>query len=148
MPTKANWELVLPDLKVLSRSLQLVWYSWLSFVVVTSTSSFDLFHDKIQFLQPSILVVKDCKPLLLAVSPTPRPMFFQGLLDLVLSSEWFLQSSKPWVVIVFACVPFPCFLFSAFLFSLCHLVSNYPSFVTPIIFLDMIQICDTFLVSF
>ena len=59
--------------------------SWLSFVVATSTSSLDLFCDKIRFLQPSVLVVKDCKPVLLGVFPQPR--FFQQLLDLVASSE-------------------------------------------------------------
>ena len=41
--------------------------SWLSFVVAISTSSFDLFGDKIRFLQPSILVVKDCKSVLFGV---------------------------------------------------------------------------------
>ena len=69
--------------------------SWLSFVVATSTASLDLFCDKIRFLQPSVLVVKDCKPVLLGVFL--RPMFFQRLLDLVVSSEWFLRSSKPCV---------------------------------------------------
>ena len=44
--------------------------SWLSFVVATSTSSFDLLCDKIRFLQPSILVVKDYKPVLLGYSPS------------------------------------------------------------------------------
>ena len=58
---------------------------WLSFVVATSTSSFDLFCDKIWFLQPSISVVKDCKPVLLGVFL--QPMFFQRLLNLVVSSE-------------------------------------------------------------
>ena len=43
----------------------------LSFVVAISTSSFDLFSDKIQFLQPSVSVVKDCKPVLLGVFPQP-----------------------------------------------------------------------------
>jgi hypothetical protein len=43
--------------------------SWLSFVVAITTSSFDLFGDKIWFLQPSVLVVKDCKPVLLGVFP-------------------------------------------------------------------------------
>ena len=62
--------------------------SWLSFVVATSTSSFDVFCDKIRFLQSSISVVKDCKPVLLGVFS--QPMFFQWLLDLVVSSEWFL----------------------------------------------------------
>ena len=128
--------------------------SWLSFVVVTSTSSFDLFCDKIRFLQPSISVVKDCKPVLLGVSP--QPMLFQQLLDLIVSSEWFLRSSKSCVVMAFAGVPFPCCLFSVFfklrwttnnrlkkttrelfdviLFSLCRFVSSYPSIVLPIIF--------------
>ena len=59
--------------------------SWLSFLVAISTSSFDLFGDTIRFLQPSILVVNDCKPVLLGVFP--QPMFFQQLLDLVASSE-------------------------------------------------------------
>ena len=44
--------------------------SWLSFVVATLTSSFNIFCDKIRFLQLSVLVVKDCKPVLLGgVSP-------------------------------------------------------------------------------
>jgi len=43
--------------------------SWLSYVVVTSTSSLDLLCDKIRFLQLSILVVKDCKSPLLGVFP-------------------------------------------------------------------------------
>ena len=59
--------------------------SWLSFVVETSTSSLDLFCDKIRFLQPSVLVVKDCKPVLLGVFP--QPMFFQRLLDLVVNNK-------------------------------------------------------------
>ena len=45
-------------------------YSWLSFVVAISTSSFDLFGNKIRFLQLFILVVKDCKPVLLVVFPS------------------------------------------------------------------------------
>ena len=69
--------------------------SWLSFVVAISTSFFDLFGDKIRFLQPSVLVVKDCKPVLLEVFL--RPMFVLRFLDLVVSSEWFLPSSKPCV---------------------------------------------------
>ena len=43
----------------------------LSFVVAISTSSFDLFSDKIRFLQPSVLVVKDCKSVLLGVFSQP-----------------------------------------------------------------------------
>jgi hypothetical protein len=56
--------------------------SWLSAI---STSSFDLFGNKILFLQPSVLVVKDCKHVLLGVFP--QLMFFQRLLDLVASSN-------------------------------------------------------------
>jgi len=37
-------------------------------------------------------------------------MFFQQLLDLVVSSEWFLRLSKPRVVMMFAGVPFPSIL--------------------------------------
>ena len=48
----------------------------LSFVVAISTSSFDLFSDKIRFLQPSVLVVKDCKHVLLRLFH--QPMFFRG----------------------------------------------------------------------
>ena len=69
--------------------------SWLSCVVATSTCSLDIFCIKIRFLQPSILVVKDCKPVLLEVFL--RPMFFLRVLDLVVSSKWFLRSSKPCV---------------------------------------------------
>ena len=48
--------------------------SWLFFVVATLTSSFDIFCDKIRFLQLSVLVVNDCKPMLLGVFL--QPMFF------------------------------------------------------------------------
>ena len=53
--------------------------------MAVSTASFDLFCDKIRFLQLSISVVKDCKPVLLRVFP--QPMFFQQLLDLVASNR-------------------------------------------------------------
>ena len=142
--------------------------SWLSFIVAISTSSFDLFGYKIWFLRPSILVVKDCKPVLLWVFP--QPMFFQQLLDLVASSEWFLRSSKPCVAMTFAGVPFNYCIFSVFfkvrwttnnrmkkttrelfgviLFFLCRLVSSYSFIVLPIIFLDMNQTWDTFMLSY
>ena len=129
--------------------------SWLSFVVATSTSSFDIFCDKIRFLQPSVLVAKNCKPVLFGVFP--QPMFFLRLLDLVASNECFLRSSKPCVAMAFAGVSFPYCLFSVFfklqwttnnrikkttrelfgviLFSLCRLVSSCPSTVLLIIFL-------------
>ena len=125
------------------------------YVVAISTYSFDLFCDKIRFLQPSILVLKDCKPVLLGVFP--QPMFFQRLLDLVASSEWFLRSSKPCVTMAFADIPFSCCLcsasfklrwstnnrlkkttrelFNVILFSLCRLVSSCPSIVLSIVVL-------------
>jgi hypothetical protein len=53
----------------------------------------------------------------------PQPLFFQRLLDLVVSSEWFLRSSKPCVTIAFAGVPFPCCLSSAF-FNLRWMTNN------------------------
>ena len=127
--------------------------SWLSFVVATSTSSFDIFCDKIRFLQPSVLMVKDCKPILLGVFP--QPMFFLRLQDLLASSEWFLRSSKPCVAIEFAGVPFPYCRFSAFLklrwttnnrknkttrYLFCVIVSSCSSIVLPIVFLDMSHI--------
>jgi len=80
--------------------------SWLSYVVMTSTSSLDLLCDKIRFLQLSILVVKDCKSPLLGVFPAN--VFFQCLLDLIASSKWLLWSSKLCVAMAFACVPYPC----------------------------------------
>ena len=132
------------------------------------TSSFDLFCDKIRFRQLSVLVVKDCKSALLEVFP--QSMFFQRLLNLVISSKWFLRSSKPCVAMAFACVPFSCCLCSAsfklrwstnnrmkkttsklfdvILFSLGHFMSSCHSFVLPIVFLDMNQISDIFLMSF
>jgi hypothetical protein len=54
--------------------------------------------------------MKDCKPVLLGV--LPQPMFFQRLLDLVVSSEWILQSSKPCMAMAFAGTPFLCCLSS------------------------------------
>ena len=156
------------NLQIFAVGVSIRKFSWLSFVVETSTSSFDFFCVKIRFLQPSVLMVNDCKPVLLGVFP--QPMFFLRLLDLLASSEWFLRSSKPCVAMVFAGVPFPyCFfsiffklrwttnnrmkkttreLFSVILFSLYHLMSSCPSIVLPIVFLDMNKIWDTFLVSF
>ncbi|CAL5059187.1 unnamed protein product [Urochloa decumbens] len=85
--------------------------SWLSFGVATTTSSFGLFCDMIWFPQLSGMAVKDCKLALRWVFP--QPMFFQRLLDLVVSSEWFMRSSKP-LAMAFAGAPFPCCHFSAF----------------------------------
>jgi len=67
--------------------------SSLFYVVATSTSTFNLFWDKIWFLQPFVLIVKDRKSALLGVFP--QPMFFQRLLDLIVNNERvFLRSSK------------------------------------------------------
>ena len=131
--------------------------SWLFFVVATSTSSFDISCDKIRCFQPIVLVVKDCEPILLGVFS--QPMFFLRLLDLIVSNEWFLRSSKPCVAMAFAGVSFPYCRFSVFLklwwtmnnrkkkttrdlfgvifLFLCRLVSSCPSIVLLVIFLDM-----------
>jgi hypothetical protein len=78
--------------------------NWLSFVGAVLISFFDMFFVKFRFLEPTGLVMSDCKPALLGV--LPQPMFFQRLLDLVVSSGWFLRSSKPCVAMAFAGAPF------------------------------------------
>jgi hypothetical protein len=40
-------------------------------------------------------------------------MFFQWVLDLIVSGKWLLQSSKPYLARVFVSFPFLCYLFSA-----------------------------------
>ena len=72
------------SLQIFAVGLSIKRCSWLSFIVATSTSSFDQFCDKIWFLQPAISVVKDCKLVLLGVFL--QPMFFLRLLDLIVSS--------------------------------------------------------------
>ena len=126
-------------------------------LAVLCCGDFDLFFRSVwrqdSFLQPSVLVVKDCKPVLLGVFS--QPMFFQRLLNLVVSSEWFLRSSKPCVAMTFAGVSFSYCLFSVF-FKLrwttnnrkkkttIHffgvIVSSCSSIVLLIVFLDMSQI--------
>jgi hypothetical protein len=80
--------------------------------VATLIAFFDfvLCHD--QFLQPFDLVMKDCKSTFLGV--LPQAMFFLRLVDLVVSSEWFLRSLDLCVAMSFAGVPFPCCLSSVF----------------------------------
>jgi hypothetical protein len=51
---------------------------------------------KVWNLQHSVLIVKDCKPVLLR--QFLLPMFFQYILVLMVHGEWFLRSSKPCVV--------------------------------------------------
>jgi len=127
--------------------------------VATSTSSFDLFYDNIWFFQPSILAVKDCKPVLLGVFPPAD----------VLST--IARSRKQRVVFaVFKALcgddvckcHFPYCLFSVFfklqwttnnrinkatrelfgviLFPLCHLASSCLSILLSIVFIDMNKI--------
>jgi len=83
-------------------------HSCLLFHATASTSSSVRIYGKVRFLQPSFLVVKVCKPALLGVYP--EAMFFQCFLDLVVSSEWFLRSSKPCMTRTFAGVSFLCCL--------------------------------------
>jgi hypothetical protein len=87
--------------------MQLVVLCWA--VLITF---FDPFFVKFLFLQPTGVVMMDCKPALRGV--LPQLIFFQRLLDLVVSNMWFLRSSNPCVAMVFAGAPFPCYLSSAF----------------------------------
>ena len=122
----------------------------------TWTSSFDMFYGKIRFPQLSVLMVKDCKLVLLEVFH--QLMFFQRLLDLVVSSQWFLRSSKSlygngvcrcsFPFLLFQCIfevpvddeqsnKMTRKLFGIILFSLYRLPSKYPSSISSIIFIDM-----------
>ena len=57
-------------------------------------------------------MVKDSKPVFLR--GFLQPMFFQWILDLVVSDEWILWPSKPCMARVFVGVSFLCCLFSMF----------------------------------
>jgi len=131
--------------------------SWLSFVVVTSTSFFDFFMP--QYLVSSTLYFRGEGLQACIAWGVPQPMFFQQFIDLVVSNEWFLRSSHPCVTMAFAGVlfpllPFQCVfkfqwttnnqlkkmtreLFRVILFSLYCLVLSCPSIVLPIVFLYM-----------
>ena len=85
--------------------------SQLALFTVISTSSFDLFYCKVWHLQYSDLIVKDRKHVFLG--GFIWPMFFQWVLDLVVSDKWILRSSN-YMARVYAGVPFLCCLFSAF----------------------------------
>ena len=78
--------------------------NWLAFDVAILTSSFGLFDRKVQNLQYSVFMVKHCKPVFL--EGFLQPMFFQWILDLAISNEWILWSSKPCLARVFAGGPF------------------------------------------
>jgi hypothetical protein len=77
--------------------------SWLAFDA-TILASFGMFYRKVQNLQHSILMMKDCK--LVFLEGFLQPMFFQWILDLIVSSKWILLSSKPCFTKVFTCGPF------------------------------------------
>jgi hypothetical protein len=57
---------------------------WLAFDAAI-LASFNLFYCKVQNLQHSILMVKDCKPVFL--EGFLQPIFFQWILDLVVSNK-------------------------------------------------------------
>ena len=116
-------------------------------------SSFIWVYGKVRFLQPSRLVVENCKPVLL-LGVCPQPMFHLRLFDLVLRGGWLLWSSKPWLVRAFAGGPVLCCLFSVeidrrkkttsmsfnvFLFYTSYAASSYISSVT-VFFLHKYQI--------
>ncbi|XBJ19953.1 hypothetical protein VPH35_010861 [Triticum aestivum] len=88
------------SLQILAVGVSFKEYFWLAFGVATSTSSSVLFCGLTRFLQPSDLVVVDCKLVLLGVML--QPMLLQRLLDLVSRGEWLLRSSKPCVARAFA----------------------------------------------
>ena len=101
--------------------------------------------------------MKDCKSVLLG--GVPPADVFSAVARTCCKQRVVLRSLKPCVAIAFASVSFPCCfssvlfklwwmtnnrlkettreLFDAILFFLYCFVSSYPSFVTPIIFLDM-----------
>lgn len=86
--------------------------SWLALCVVISASSliwFVLWHG--WFLQPSRLVVNDCKPELHGMMT--QSIFLQHLLYLVTSGEWLLWSSKTGFARVFVGVHFIYYRFNA-----------------------------------
>ena len=99
------------SLQILAVGVSFKEYFWLAFGVATTTSSSVLFCGLSRFLQPSDLVVVDCKLVLLGVML--QPMLLQRLLDLVSRGEWLLRSSKPCVARAFAGFAFFCCWFSA-----------------------------------
>ena len=165
-----KWELVLPDLKVLTRSLQLVCQSedavgclllsrFRPLLSICSAIRSDFFNPLFWWWKIASLYCFVVHPIdvLLAVARSrckQRVVFW---------------SSKPCVAMTFAGVLFPYCLFSVFfklqwttnnrmkkatrelfgviLFPLCHLASSCLSIVLSIVFIDMNKIWDTFLVS-
>jgi hypothetical protein len=82
----------------------------IGFNAVVSTSLFGLLYNNVQYLQHSILMVKNCKPVFSV--GFLQPMFYQWILNLVIRGEWLLRSSKPYLAWVFASVPVLCCLFN------------------------------------
>jgi len=85
--------------------------SWLGFDAAILTSSFGPHYNNVQHLEFSVLMVKNCKHVFFG--GFLRPMFYQWIPNLVVRGEWLLQSSKPCLARVFACVPFLYCLFNA-----------------------------------
>ena len=76
-------------------------------------ASFVWIYNKVMFLQPSGLVVEDCKSALL-LGVCPQPMFYLRLFDLIVRGGWLLRFLKPWLVTTYAAGPILCCLFSVF----------------------------------
>ena len=119
----------------------------MSFVVATSTSSFDLFCDNIWFFQPSILAVKDCKPVLLRVFPPTDVLSAiarsrkQRVVFAVFKALYGDDVCKClFPLLSFQCVFHARELFGVILFPLCHLASSCLSIVLSIVFIDMNKI--------
>lgn len=71
---------IVGSLYILVASVSIKRNIWLGIEAVTLTSSFKLFYTMSRFLQPSELVVKDCKPSLCGVMP--QPIYLEQLLNL------------------------------------------------------------------
>jgi hypothetical protein len=94
----------------------------MAFFTAISTSSCGLFYCMVWHLQYSVMMVKDCKTMLLG--GFLLPMFFQWVLDLVSSNECILRSSKhctaalqkkkPCMARMFVGVPFLSYLLNVF----------------------------------
>jgi len=84
----------------------------LALFTIISTSSYVLFYCKVWRLQFSDLMMKDGKPAFLG--GFLQPIYFQCVLDLVVSNERILRSSKPCMAREIASVPFRWCLFGAF----------------------------------
>ena len=74
-------------------------------------ASFVWIYGNVWFLQPSGLVVEDCKSTLL-LRVCPQPMFYLRLFNLIIRGRWMLRSSNTWLARAYASGPSLSCLFS------------------------------------